>query len=270
MNRESIYPLMLERYALGELPPDQMNMVKAALEQNSSLMEQLNEISRSNEFILKQYPESNTLRAIQLKAHTLKVKNSIQKQTWFHYLQNQSKLRYLIVASCLIVITPFFLYYNNPRIFIGGSERIKGQQQHLNIYRKTAGKPGAERLRNFNEVRKGDLLQVAYVSECRQFGAIVSLDGNGNVTLHFPVNLSCSSRLEPGGEKLLGRSYELDNAPSFEHFFFVTAKDSFDVSVVLDAVKKYSQQPQTASKETVLKIPEKFKQSEFILRKVSL
>lgn len=119
----------------------------------------------------------------------------------------------------------------------GDVVRIKGDAM-LTID-KIAG-VGTERLADGASVQAGDRLQLQYRGGDRGHGAIVSIDGRGVATLHFPSSPAASTRLREGGLVALDHSYELDDAPAFERFFFVTtAIDTpIDVDMVMRAAKQ--------------------------------
>jgi hypothetical protein len=99
---------------------------------------------------------------------------------------------------------------------------IDMRKTQIIIYRKT--KDEVHLIRSGDAARKGDLLQIAYVSAGQPFGVIFSLDGSGAVTLHYPAEDLSSTKLQPNEQILLKTSYELDDAPAYERFFFVTAQ----------------------------------------------
>jgi len=115
--------------------------------------------------------------------------------------------------------------------------RIKGDAA-FTIDRMAAA--GPERVGDGTAVRVGDRLQLQYRAGEQESGAIVSIDGRGVATLHFPADVADSPRLEPGGVVALDHSYELDDAPGFERFFFVTvpAGVRLDVASVLGAARE--------------------------------
>ena len=68
--------------------------------------------------------------------------------------------------------------------------------------------------------------------------AIVSIDGAGVVTLHHPDTATEEAQLGGDGRVDLPYSYELDDAPDFERFVFVTSNEPFDVHAVLLSAKR--------------------------------
>jgi len=116
-----------------------------------------------------------------------------------------------------------------------GPERIKGTGAPLlTVYRQ--GPSGAEKLGAGALVRPGDVLQAAYAVTGPVQGAVLSVDGDGNVTVHL-AREGRSVALAPGGEHYLDFSYELDRAPRFEVFFLVTSARPFDLEPVRQTLK---------------------------------
>lgn len=115
-------------------------------------------------------------------------------------------------------------------------ERMKGAgDPQLVVYRQGPG--GPEKLPAGAVIRPGDVLQAAYrVSQPLQ-GALVSVDGDGNVTVHLAQG-GRSVALTPGAERPLDFSYELDRAPRFEVFVLFTSTTPFDLEPLRTVLKK--------------------------------
>ena len=115
----------------------------------------------------------------------------------------------------------------------------------LYVYRHATA--GDERLADGGRAAPGDLLQLAYATTAEGFGVLLSIDGAGTVTQHWPEPGSTRAvPLRVGGEVRLPSAYELDNAPAFERFFLVRADEAFDVAPVLEAARALSAQAQVA------------------------
>ena len=57
-----------------------------------------------------------------------------------------------------------------------------------------------------------------------------SIDGNGNVTRHFPESGWTAVKMKHSGSEIpLDFSYELDDAPDFECFILVASKKAFSL-----------------------------------------
>ncbi len=68
--------------------------------------------------------------------------------------------------------------------------------------------------------------------------AVVSVDGRGGVTLHWPEGSGPAAELESGRAVPLPHAYRLDDAPGFERFFLVTGAARFDTGAVLEAARR--------------------------------
>ncbi|MFO7561828.1 MAG: hypothetical protein R6X02_04240 [Enhygromyxa sp.] len=124
--------------------------------------------------------------------------------------------------------------------------RIKGGvEPHLVVDRKLDA--GHERLASGDQARPGDLLQVSYVPAGRDAGVILSIDGAGVVTLHHPSEPTAAPALVEGLEIPLAHAYELDEAPGFERFVFVTRDEgAVAVAQVLAAAEQLAANPDSA------------------------
>jgi hypothetical protein len=142
--------------------------------------------------------------------------------------------------------------------------RLKGGAAHLNIYMRTDG--GARLLEEGGRVTEGATLQIGYVPGTNVYGLIVSIDGRGTVTMHFPLSAVTGQVLEGEGEVLLPYAYTLDDAPDFERFFFVVSEKPFSVETVLEAAEELAEKPETA-KSQKLPLPRRLEQSSILLLK---
>ena len=112
-----------------------------------------------------------------------------------------------------------------------------GLQPRLSVFRRLGGGLPIERLVDGAHARPGDRVQVAYRSGGRPFAVVVSIDGEGEVTLHHPRHPDDTPLVEPHGEHALESSFELDDAPDFEHFIMVASSRPITVRSVLDAAE---------------------------------
>ncbi len=111
---------------------------------------------------------------------------------------------------------------------------------------------------------KGDLVQVSVAgNEVERFGVVVSIDGRGHVTRHLPEDGPAAAAI-PAKEQLLPHAYELDDAPEFERFVLVTAREAFDVEVVLAAVRAL---PADGARSAPLVLPAGLSQRSTLLQK---
>jgi hypothetical protein len=113
---------------------------------------------------------------------------------------------------------------------------------HLIIHKQVAA-DRIELLKNGAKAKSGDLLQLAYAVPETAFGVILSIDGSGVVTLHFPEEKSGSTALEKMKKTPLPHAYELDNAPEFERFFFITSETELNASEILEKAALLAKNP---------------------------
>jgi hypothetical protein len=134
----------------------------------------------------------------------------------------------------------------------------------LLLFRK-APAAGVERLVPGSLAHDRDLLQVVYQAAGRSHGVILSVDGRGTVTRHLPVTGMQAAPLQAGPAVPLGLAYQLDDAPGFERFYFVTADAPFAVEVVEEAVRRQPDHGLTG--EGHLYLPPALDQFTFVLRR---
>jgi hypothetical protein len=122
------------------------------------------------------------------------------------------------------------------------TERAKGLAPSLRVYRRRAD--GPQLLADGQRVEAGDVLQLGYVAPGMSHAVLLSLDGRGQVTLHWPASKEASTQLskEAQGEQLLPTAYELDDAPRFERFVLITARRSLHVPELLRAARDLARQ----------------------------
>lgn len=218
--------IMLERYLLNELSTEKSELVRKACEENESLREYLKQLKESNEEILSDYPIHIITKHI-----AEKVKNHSRESIFAGWNFKELILTgvpALLVILSFLLLTPFDHYMD--------TERIKGDGASFSIYRKT--RAGHERLSDLDNVSKGDFLQIGYNAKGMSYGVIISFDGRGCVTLHYPYSEADTPFLSNKPENLLKRSYELDDAPVFERFIFIYSDKLLQVSSIIESARK--------------------------------
>ena len=240
MRERRLTDWLLERYRLGELPAPQLDAVRCALADDAHARARLEALDASDREILHAHPPAPAVAAIRRRAEGAPAPVRTRAPRW------------LVAAPALAVALAAALVIRHPgREAVpeaggaGGETRAKGLQRRLVIYRVTGGE--AEALRDGAAARPGDNLQLAYVSAGRRFGVIVSIDGRGQVTLHLPAAEGSSAvALEARREVALPRAYQLDDAPGFERFFFVTSDSPYGTDPVLAAGRALASSPGAA------------------------
>ena len=212
--------LVLERYRLNELPETSARAVEHMLAADPALRARLEALDRSDADIRARYAPLISVHDKRAPSRRL-VLSALAAAT--------------LGATALLVFAALPRTAQSP----GDADRIKGtlaSRPALAIYRRTSS--GSERLADGDVVRAGDLLRVGYTSAGRAYGVILSIDGRGVLTMHLPPSGGESVSLtQAGGPTLLDRSYELDDAPKVERFYFITGARPFQVGPILAAAR---------------------------------
>jgi len=149
-------------------------------------------------------------------------------------------------------------------LVLGDTTRGKGSGPRLVAYRQVG--EGAEPLHAGSRARALERVQLGYDAAGRPFGVIVSIDGVGVVTLHHPTWDDEVPELKAHGTRFLPFSFELDDAPGFERFFFVSADEPFEVEAILAAAHQLAVDPLRALLEA-LPLPDRYEQTALTLLK---
>ena len=254
--------LMVERLALGELPPDQAQQIRRALEAEVGGLERLANIEHSNREILQQLPAAAVALEVRRRAVAQRPQEKPVKSRGFAGITLPTAgLVTAVAAAALVVVlsipgsTPPVLPTDAP-----DTVRLKGHEPQVRVYRQTNKKP--ERLHTGDLAHAGDLLQLSYIAAGAKHGVLLSVDGRGAVTLHFPYSSQASTELDPNGENALKHAYRLDNAPDFERFIFVASDEPIDPNEILDLTEQLGQKDVDR-----LDLSKHVKQSDLLVRK---
>jgi anti-sigma-K factor RskA len=259
--------LKLERFLLGELDPEEADRIQNELNSDETLQRRVEELRRSNQELLERYPAPWMASEIRRKLETptplsqRATKRAARLSFW--------PIPALSMAAAVVAI----MLLSPPWEWRSGtgeqpvpivSTRIKGLDPQILLFRKT--ETGSERLENGAKTREHDLVLIRYEAAGRAFGVIFSIDGRGAVTRHFPLEGSEAVQLEQDGAVSLDFSYELDDAPRWERFFFVTSDSTFDLDIVFGAAQDLVSGRQGARKDS-LQLPTPLHQTIFTLEK---
>ncbi len=209
------------------------------------------ELAQSNAEILKRYPP---------RVIGMRVRGARQRvaRTWA-----VGGSLVLASAALTIAVIPSPVSHSSlERIGDDGEVRHKGDPK-LHVHRVTD--TGVQDLEPEAEAHQGDRLQLSYIAAGERYGAVLSVDGRGSVTMHLPLSGSDAAPLSPDGDTILGSSYALDDAPTFERFFLVTSDAPFALSSVTSAAKQLAQSsdPEAAP----LPLPSNLHQTSFLVLK---
>ena len=214
---KTISEFHLERFVLSELPPEKMKEIEAELKVDPALQLRLEQIREKN----KQFLEENSEDWF---AHSLNTKLGSQQSLETSPVKTPWFLKWSPVLACLVVMAllPGMLADKHGLDGI----RTKGLQPVINLYKKDMN--GVIKLDEYERVSEGDQLQVIYNNpeNKKLFGLILSIDGKGVETNHLSRGETSSVSLK-NGKTSLETSYELDDAPASEVFYFVYSNQQF-------------------------------------------
>lgn len=266
---------VLERYVLGELPGKRARNIKKWLKTDAQLREKIEEIKKSNREILTQYPPGFVVPKI-MNRYNSKTRDKKEDTTrpvpvFFKRILYASPA----FAAALVIILILFLlrkgdiniptdFTQQDEILVKGMEEIDWSKPQLLVHRKRNNR--IELLKDGARGKAGDLLQLAYIAAKESHGVILSIDGKGNVTLHFPDKKNNPTSLEQEKKILLPNAIELDNAPGFERFFFITSGVEIDAAEILKRAGTLANNPDRAKKDNI-DLPESVNQYSIIIIK---
>lgn len=222
---------LVERAALDEVPPASRERIDRA--DPRELAERVAALRAENAAELAAYPAGAAVAQIEARVATAKQRRRQRRLAWLAAASTA-----VAAAAVLLVVTKHGPTETRVDQTGEGPEdtRPKGLPR-LAAFRQAGDH--VELLVEDSLVRAGDLIQLRYNPVRARYGVIASLDGNGVVTLHFPSREdapAAATALVPTPTSL-PTAYALDDAPSFERFFFITADHPLDVAHSLAAVR---------------------------------
>ena len=207
----------------------------------------LNDLKKSDEEILNTYSVESMKAAVAGKMAASKLKaNNNEGQEASNILRFPT-VRFVTYAAAAVllaaIVIPAGLKNSKVAAANAPTERVKGnalapdsKDPQLKLYRQKGREIQA--LNDGDFARSGDIIQITYNAGSDEYGVIFSVDGNGNITRHFPENSWQAAPLEQRNDETpLDFSYELDNAPDFECFVLVTSKKQFSLEDIESKIK---------------------------------
>ncbi len=261
--------ILIEQAALGELSQEKMDELRKECDLDALIAE----IQASNREILNKYPPAEI-------AGRIKSGGQIQLEKKRPPAAEEKKPRRILqgvfrVGLPMAAAAALFIAVGLPAMRSGGSlsddagamgVRLKGQEPEIKVYRQTSG--GAEELQNEDTVHENDLLQVSYIAAGSKYGVILSIDGSGAVTLHHPGGVIGDQQLAKGGEYALPFSYQLDDAPRFERFYFISGSEEIPMDLLMSEAERVAMSRTGLWAET-FHLPDQFRQESLLLLKGS-
>jgi hypothetical protein len=224
MNKHNVPDLKLEQYLLGELDSSEIENITEQASRDEHLKIQLESLKQMEKRFADKYPVDWFKRRISPEI--------IKPGTSRHSFRLA-----LVPIVCTLLLLPLAYFYISMSINVDSSiTRIKGDALFFTVYRKTA--LGHDLLPDGSVVRQKDLLQVEYTADSSLlYGLLISIDGNSHITIHLGDENGSSVKLTEK-HKMLPYSYELDDAPGFEKFFFIAGKNQFHLNDCISICKK--------------------------------
>ena len=137
----------------------------------------------------------------------------------------------LAAGVVLMVLQPWTIF-----VPAGDGERIKGLKASLTLFRQVAA--GSETLADGAVARPGDVIRVGYRAAGGAYGVILSIDGRGHITMHLPTSGDRAVALGRAPTVLLDQAYELDDAPRWERFYFITGEAPFAIAPIVASAER--------------------------------
>jgi hypothetical protein len=255
---------ILEQIKMEEIPAETYNGI--------DLKEKISGLHESDRAILDRY-SADSMRQIVLDKLSASTSDKQKSRKFtFKYRWGFIGVPAAIAAALYTaLVLPPFLYSRKNAVensFPGkttGIERIKGAGAQIYLYKKE--EQDAVQLYNQSFINGGDYIQIGYTAAGAKYGFIISIDGNGTVTQHYPDYGYNAAELNAGGEVLLNYSYQLDNAPSFERFLFITGNNSFNTRDFINTLKHLENRKSARTADFLTYLPPYTKMSSIVLLK---
>ena len=269
--RTAITDLLMERYLCGEITGEEKQLVEERYAADAEVKARIDSLKVSNERILAEHSPETVAGEILLRDHLQTTSERLQEE--FGTVVEKPVpfgMSAGAFAGTLLLLfgIPLLGLLVNRQVASGDAARVKGLQPSLSLYR--ADDRGYSRLRNYAPAVSGDRLQIGYRAAGKSFGLIFSVDGSGALTLHFPDDSDgtfATCRLAQGGEQLLHTSFELDSAPLFERFYFLTSDDSIATADILQRCRNHFSEGGIHVALRIRSLPQSIRQTTFTLKK---
>ena len=249
----------LERFLTGDLPDEEMNMLRELEATDVVFANRVKMLREDNKAILNKFPFealAGKLADVPETADVLETANvadSAEHANAARIAPRFTLMKFAAAAMFIFAVALVAFMTQRETVVTGGNAdgkgndmaavngtqntqvafaetqsdtRIKGLDARMEVWKKTDA--GIVQLQDLDEVREGDEIQLRYAVPEKCFGLLFSMDGNGALTLHMGDGVK-AIELTPGKMNSLPFAYKLDDAPYFEKFFFVTSPKEFAV-----------------------------------------
>jgi hypothetical protein len=255
---------LVERAALDEVPPASRDRIERA--DPRELADRVAALRDDNTAELTRHPAEPAVAQIEARVAELRDRaghEARRRRRWLGALG-------LVMSAAVVLLVVRRAPPAGELAPVGSpgavdeATRVKGAAR-LIAFRQAGER--AEQLEADAVVSPGDVIQLRYNAGGRGYGVIASVDGAGVVTLHYPLREDAPPEATAMAPEptALPHAYALDDAPRFERFFFITAKDPLDVGQTLAALRALAQRDDSGSAR--LELPAGLHQWSLRLRK---
>lgn len=252
---------LVERIALDEVPAASKSRLRDA--EDGETAKRVAALKADNAAELAAYPAGPAVAQIEARVAREKQLAGRRRARWIG-----------MVGVAMAAATALVVVVGTRHHPVGGTSpddseeitRAKGATR-VSAFRHIGDK--IEKLDEDSLVKSGDLLQLRYSAGGARYGIIASIDGAGFVTLHYPTAENAPAEATALSPKptALPNGYQLDDAPDFERFFFITADQPIDVGGSLASLRAFAQRSDRATAQ--LELPTGMNQTSLRLRKPS-
>ncbi len=231
----------LEQYVLNELTPDQMDAISRQAEEDPDLASRLKAIETSNLALHTRLPVSVFAdRLTQQPSASEYIYGLLQKIRENFFSPQGFGVATAAVFAVFMAVQFIPVHQQTAQQpILEDQVRLKGMLPYFKVFKLINQQ--AEELEAQQPLAENDVLQVSYVAAGHDYGYLLSVDGNGVLTVHLD-DQGKPAQLNKDGETQLASAYMLDNAPIFERFVFVSSPLPFEVSLVNDALNQLIEQ----------------------------
>ncbi len=230
----------LERFLLRELPEAELEQIEVLLSQDEALRLRLDALRVEDDAVRERYPAAWMARQIETRRDAFGAQAS-DSQDWSVWWRWSPAVAIVLTLAALPILRSTNQRATNSLSSPVTLEqtrlepvRIKGDDVRLVLHRK-AGE-GSQLLDHMETVASGDLVMIEYQASGASHGLIVSIDGSGVISRHYPLDGRHAAPLGTGLTSL-SHAYELDDAPRWETFYLVTGDRAFEIDVVIGALE---------------------------------
>lgn len=215
--------LQLERYLSGALSDAERAALEARIAANPELAQKVGRMRSQDLAFAARFPVETVVPEIEAAARPAPRKPESKIRPALRDLLSGPRGAFAF-ALILLCTAPLVLWKRPSDLH---DERLKGMQAELRLYRSASA--GPERVASGSDAAAGEVFQVEFHPGAFAYGAVVSIDGNGSVTLHWPALPDGSTALSALPERRLPSAFQLDDSPGFERFHLLLSQTPLEL-----------------------------------------